>query len=175
MSAGKFEKYRTVWTTHVVVSRIVRGVYIFNNGDNTMPLKKAFAHARAATASQSAWIVRVDRSSHSKRRHSQTNAAGRHRTVHVSHACRRPQRAFLLAARSHRAGGALFRPSCPLGCTRSAHQVWHDRVPAHGERGDPDGCYQVLSVERPEDRLSPELKDAISKVFRKIETQHTGT
>ena len=40
--------------------------------------------------------------------------------------------------------------------------------------GDPDGCYQVLSVERPEDSLSPELKDAISKVFRKIETQYTG-
>ena len=41
-------------------------------------------------------------------------------------------------------------------------------------RGEPDGCYQVLSVERPEDSLSPELNDAISKVFRKIETQHAG-
>ena len=41
-------------------------------------------------------------------------------------------------------------------------------------RGEPDGCYQVLSVERPEDSLSPELKDAISKVFRKTDTQHTG-
>jgi hypothetical protein len=32
----------------------------------------------------------------------------------------------------------------------------------------------VLSVERPQDCLSPELKDAISKVFRKIEIQRTG-
>ena len=64
------------------------------------------------------------------------------------------------------------------------HALWaaRDRLIKFGmiayrpwRKGDPDGCYQVLSVERPEDRLSPELKDAISKVFRKIETQHTGT
>jgi hypothetical protein len=36
--------------------------------------------------------------------------------------------------------------------------------------GDPDGCYQVLSVQRPpEERLSPELRDALGKVFCHLE------
>lgn len=39
-------------------------------------------------------------------------------------------------------------------------------------RGEPDGCYQVLSVERAKDSLSPELKDAMSKVFQKMELRH---
>jgi len=30
--------------------------------------------------------------------------------------------------------------------------------------GDPDGCYQVLSVERPQDSLSPELKAVLAKI-----------
>lgn len=42
-------------------------------------------------------------------------------------------------------------------------------------KGDPDGCYQVLSVERPKDRRSPELQEAMSKVFRKLEPAHTRT
>lgn len=63
------------------------------------------------------------------------------------------------------------------------HDLWaaRDRLIELGaiayrpwRRGEPDGCYQVLSVERPQDCLSPELKDAISKVFRKIEIQRTG-
>jgi hypothetical protein len=36
-------------------------------------------------------------------------------------------------------------------------------------RDDPDGCYQVLSVERPPDPLSPELKQLLSNVFRPLE------
>lgn len=32
--------------------------------------------------------------------------------------------------------------------------------------GDPDGSYQVLSVERPKNVLSPELQQAIDNVFR---------
>jgi hypothetical protein len=35
---------------------------------------------------------------------------------------------------------------------------------------DPDGCYQVLSIDRPQDTLSPELKEAMSRVFRRLET-----
>ena len=35
--------------------------------------------------------------------------------------------------------------------------------------GDRDGCYQVLSVERPPDPLSPELKQLLSNVFRPLE------
>jgi hypothetical protein len=33
--------------------------------------------------------------------------------------------------------------------------------------GDPDGCYQVLSVERPASPLSPELEQLISKVCQR--------
>jgi hypothetical protein len=37
-------------------------------------------------------------------------------------------------------------------------------------QGDPDGCYQVLSVERPpQPTLSPELQEAMTKVFRHLE------
>lgn len=39
-------------------------------------------------------------------------------------------------------------------------------------KGNPDGCYQVLSVERPQDGLSPELKEVMSSVFRKLEPEH---
>jgi len=38
---------------------------------------------------------------------------------------------------------------------------------------DPDGCYQVLSVERPQNPLSPELTEIMSNVFRRIESQPT--
>lgn len=42
--------------------------------------------------------------------------------------------------------------------------------------GDPDGCYQVLSVERPpQDRFSPELQQALAGVFRHLEPQPTNT
>jgi hypothetical protein len=36
--------------------------------------------------------------------------------------------------------------------------------------GDPDGCYQVLSVQRPPE-LSPELQQAMARVFRRLESQ----
>lgn len=36
-------------------------------------------------------------------------------------------------------------------------------------RSEPDGCYQVLSVNQPRDMLSPELKETMSKVFRRLE------
>jgi hypothetical protein len=35
--------------------------------------------------------------------------------------------------------------------------------------GDPDGCYQVLSVERLPDLVSPELKQLMSNVFQRLE------
>jgi len=36
---------------------------------------------------------------------------------------------------------------------------------------EPDGCYQVLSVERPRNRLSPEVTEIMSNVFRRVESQ----
>lgn len=36
---------------------------------------------------------------------------------------------------------------------------------------EPDGCYQVLSVERPRDPISPELRQAMTKVFQRMEAQ----
>jgi hypothetical protein len=39
---------------------------------------------------------------------------------------------------------------------------------------DPDGCYQVLSVQRPPlDMLSPKLKEAVTKVLRRLEPEYT--
>lgn len=38
-------------------------------------------------------------------------------------------------------------------------------------RDDPDGCYQLLSIQRCEDPLSPELKEALAKVCRHFEPQ----
>lgn len=40
-------------------------------------------------------------------------------------------------------------------------------------KDEPDGCYQVLSIHRPQDKLSPELKEVMSRVFRTSEDQHT--
>jgi len=50
-------------------------------------------------------------------------------------------------------------------------------------KGEPDGCYQVLSVRRPPDKFPPdkfppdkfppELKEAMSRVFRRLEDQQT--
>jgi hypothetical protein len=37
--------------------------------------------------------------------------------------------------------------------------------------GDPDGSYQVLSVEHPQHRLAPELQEALDKVFRHVGPQ----
>jgi hypothetical protein len=34
--------------------------------------------------------------------------------------------------------------------------------------GAPDGCYQVLSVERPKDNRPPEIKQAMSTIFRRL-------
>jgi len=39
-------------------------------------------------------------------------------------------------------------------------------------KSDPDGCYQVLSIECPKDNRSPELKAAMSKVFQRLEPDH---
>lgn len=36
---------------------------------------------------------------------------------------------------------------------------------------EPDGCYQVLSVERPGDPISPELRQIMAKVFERMEAQ----
>jgi hypothetical protein len=48
-----------------------------------------------------------------------------------------------------------------------AYRPWH--------RDYPDGCYQVLSVERPpQDRLTPEIQEALSRVFRHLEPQHAN-
>jgi hypothetical protein len=35
--------------------------------------------------------------------------------------------------------------------------------------GDPDGCYQVLSVQRPPE-ISPELRQVMARVFQRLET-----
>lgn len=39
-------------------------------------------------------------------------------------------------------------------------------------KDDPDGCYQVLSIQTPQDSLSPELKEVMSTVFRKLDPEH---
>jgi len=36
---------------------------------------------------------------------------------------------------------------------------------------EPDGCYQVLSVGRPRDPISPELRQAMTKVFQRMEAR----
>jgi hypothetical protein len=36
-------------------------------------------------------------------------------------------------------------------------------------RNEPDGCYQVLGVERLQDPIPPELRQAMSKVFQRLE------
>lgn len=46
-----------------------------------------------------------------------------------------------------------------------AYRPWRKR--------EPDGCYQVLSVERPQDNISPELNELMSKVFRRLEDEPT--
>jgi hypothetical protein len=38
-------------------------------------------------------------------------------------------------------------------------------------KNEPDGCYQLLSVERPQHPISPELGQAITKLFQRIEDQ----
>ena len=43
-----------------------------------------------------------------------------------------------------------------------AYRPWHS--------GDPDGCYQVLSVQRAPDPISPELKQLMSKVLQRLDT-----
>jgi hypothetical protein len=40
---------------------------------------------------------------------------------------------------------------------------------------EPDGCYQLLSVQRLEDPISPELKQAMANVFARWETQAATT
>jgi hypothetical protein len=40
-------------------------------------------------------------------------------------------------------------------------------------KDEPDGCYQVLSVERPQERFSPELREAMTRVFQRLEAQPT--
>jgi hypothetical protein len=42
-------------------------------------------------------------------------------------------------------------------------------------RDEPDGCYQILSVARLEQIMSPELKEVMSRVFAKLESQSTLT
>jgi hypothetical protein len=36
---------------------------------------------------------------------------------------------------------------------------------------EPDGCYQLLSVQRLENPITPELQEAMTKVFRRLEIQ----
>jgi len=38
-------------------------------------------------------------------------------------------------------------------------------------RDEPDGCYQLLSVQRMENPIAPELQETLSKVFARLETQ----
>ena len=42
-----------------------------------------------------------------------------------------------------------------------AYRPWHP--------GDPDGCYQVLSLERVPDPLSPQLKQLLAKVGQRLD------
>jgi hypothetical protein len=58
------------------------------------------------------------------------------------------------------------------------HSLWNARTRlAHLDliayrpwrRNEPDGCYQLLSVGRPRDLLSPELNETMARVFRRLE------
>jgi len=40
---------------------------------------------------------------------------------------------------------------------------------------EPDGCYQVLSVQRPQELLVPELQEAMTRVLRRLEPHSTET
>jgi hypothetical protein len=42
-------------------------------------------------------------------------------------------------------------------------------------KDEPDGCYQVLSVERPQERFSPELQEAMARVLQRLEAQPLTT
>jgi hypothetical protein len=75
----------------------------------------------------------------------------------------------------------LDRIQCALPCFER-HALWDarkrlvelDLIDYRPWRSDaPDGCYQVLSVERPQERFAPELKEAMSRVFQRLETQPT--
>jgi hypothetical protein len=156
-----------------VVSRIVRGVQIFNTGDNIMPLKKPLpmlVPQRLRKMPRSfAWIDHRIRSEGILKRMQPADIG-----LYLFLA--------LAADRNGLSCWRLDRIEREVPCF-DRHGLWaaRDRLVELGmiayrpwRSGDPDGCYQVLSVERPEDRLSPELNDAISKMFRKIETQHTG-
>jgi len=44
-----------------------------------------------------------------------------------------------------------------------AYRPWRD--------GEPDGCYQVLAVDRPRDSLSPQLTALLDNIGRRIETR----
>jgi len=156
-----------------VVSRIVRGVHIFNNGDSIMPLKKSLpvlVPQRLREVPKSfAWIDHRIRSEGILKRMQPADIG-----LYLFLA--------LAADRNGLSCWRLDRIEREIPCF-DRHVLWaaRDRLVELGmiayrpwRKGEPDGCYQVLSVERPEDRLSPELKDAISKVFRKIKTQHAG-
>jgi hypothetical protein len=43
-----------------------------------------------------------------------------------------------------------------------AYRPWHS--------GEPDGCYQVLSVQHAPEPISPELKQLMSKVLQRLDT-----
>lgn len=48
-----------------------------------------------------------------------------------------------------------------------AYQPWR--------KGEPDGCYQVLSIVRPNTNVSPDLRDVLSNVFAPLTLEHTNT
>lgn len=48
-----------------------------------------------------------------------------------------------------------------------AYQPWR--------KGEPDGCYQVLSIVRPNTNVSPHLRDVLSNVFAPLTLEHTNT
>ena len=60
------------------------------------------------------------------------------------------------------------------------HKLWDarrrlaelDLLTYHPWRCDePDGCYQLLSIQRMENPIAPELQETLSKVFARLETQ----
>ena len=75
------------------------------------------------------------------------------------------------------AGGSIAS-NCAVPCF-DRHALWDARrrlaeldllTYRPWRRDEPDGCYQLLSVQRLENRLSPELQEAMARAFAHLET-----
>ena len=148
------ENGSTFWTKWRRVSRMVRAASTFPSRSHCDDSQETLAAAGAAESSPSTRHRSPGSTIASAAKVFSNDWTGGPRPVPVSRLGRRPPRALLLAARSHRAGLALLRPPCALGRPNAVVRVGPDRLSPLVRR-HPDGCYQVLSVQR-----LPDLRSA---------------